>query len=197
MSDASAVTEDPSFGEDMAKLSPKQQLIYATRMSTDPPLSAVATAQRLGMTSKTVGSHWSTIRERLARDPLRKWKETGSVTTGGREDIDRLRDVPVQTLVKLTEMRAEAIIRGITPEKIADASLKELTAGYRELINSRQLLKGEPTQILQVNQRANLKKLFPVVMKQLQARGVTLEISGDGPRVVKQIDAMAEPEPAV
>ncbi len=188
--------------EELARLSPAEARLFAMRMATDPPRPISECARMLGLARGTVEKCWKQVRTRLGRDPLISWKEKGTLGRGTAEQYERLRTIPVDTLVKLAEMRAEALLRAITPEKLEKATVKELTGGYRELINSRALLKGEPTQILQVNQRENLKRLFPVVLKQLQRKGVDLDGATAQlaarflPRKPETVEVEAEPEPA-
>lgn len=182
------------LADDLAQLTPAQARLYALRMATDPPRTARSCAEMLGISLGTTEKAWKQIKAKLGRDPLIAWKEKGVISQSGAEDFERLRNVSNDTMVKLVEMRIESMMRGITKDKIAEASLKDLTSGARDLGNFRQLLKGEPTQILQVNQRQNLmRQVMPQLMREFQRRGLSLEIDAvNGARAVKRI----EPAPA-
>jgi hypothetical protein len=197
-SKASFYTKDvphAASGEELAKLTPSEARLFALRMATDPPRTAAECGRMVGLSLSHIDKQWKSIRSKLGRDPLIAWKQTGHLSAGGVEQFERLRMVPTDTLIKLAEMRAEALLRAITPEKLEKATVKDLTSGYRELINSRQLLKGEPTQILQVNQRENLKRLFPVVLKQLRRKGV--DVDGFAPEAAARFLPKAAAESVV
>lgn len=183
----------PELEADLIKLSPAEQRLYALRMATNPPRPLRECATMLGKGLTTLEKSWKNVKAKLGRDPLIEWKQKGVIGTGGADDFERLRNVSPDTMIKLLDMRIEAMARGITKEKIAAASLKELTGGIRESVNARQLLKGEPTQILQVNQRENLRRLFPLAVKELHRRGLTLEMGAGGMKVVQQLDVTPEP----
>lgn len=199
MGDASGASEytqqlPESFAEDLAKLSPAQQRAYATRMATTPPRTAVDCARMLGIGINTFTKHWADVKTRLGRDPLLVWKQKGIIGRSAGEDFERLRSVTNDTLIKLTEMRMEAALRAINQEKLEKASAKELGALVRDLSGVRQIQKGEPTQILQVNQRENLKRLFPMAVKELARRGYSIELGAEGMKVVEQVDVTPQPE---
>jgi DNA-binding CsgD family transcriptional regulator len=185
-----------TFEQELAMLTPAEQAVYATRMATDPPRTSRECGRVLGKSHKVVEKHWGNIKTKLARDPLASWKQRGLVGQGGYEDFDRLRNVSNDTLIKLAEMRMEGMLRAITKEKLEKATVKELSASIRDLSTVRQIQKGEPTQILQVNQRENLKRLFPMAVKELARRGYSIELGGQGFKVVQQIEAEAKPAEA-
>ena len=180
------------LGGELNKLTPLQQRIYAIRMSEKPPLSARVTAEKMGIAYGTVSYHWTQIRTKLGRDPLIEFKEKGEVTGSGYEDFERLRNVSPDTIGKLTDMRLEAILRAIDTDRIASATLSELGSAAEKIARIRQLIRGEPTQILRVEQRDNLHKLWPQMLKELKRRGMSMEIDGSGEvRAVQQIEAEA------
>ncbi len=58
---------------------------------------------------------------------------------------------------------------------MADANFRDLAMGTAQLIEKRQLLKGEPTQIISVDERKTLNQLLPLLVKEAQRRGVTID----------------------
>jgi hypothetical protein len=173
----------------LKQLSPAEQRLYLVRMATDPPRTGAECASILKVTRGTIASRWSQIKSKLGLDPLEKWKETGEITGDSKPTHEVLRSVQPDTFIKLIEMRLEKVLRGITDDKILEAGLKELTGAVRELVGARALVKGEPTQILRVDQRANLQRLMPALMKEMERRGLTVEFGAEGVRVQKHIDA--------
>lgn len=73
---------------------------------------------------------------------------------------------------------------------MADANFRDLAMGTAQLIEKRQLLKGEPTQIISVDERKTLNQLLPLLIKEAGRRGVTID--AEAVRVVgSKADAVA------
>ena len=60
-------------------------------------------------------------------------------------------------------------------EALPHAPLRDVSYAMDCAFKMRQVLKGEPTVILDVNDRRSLNELLPALMKEAQRRGVTLE----------------------
>lgn len=58
---------------------------------------------------------------------------------------------------------------------MAEASARDLMLGMSALIEKRQLLRGEPTQIISDVQRKKLNELVPLLIAEGQRRGITIE----------------------
>ena len=181
------------MGEILKKLSPAEQKIYVCRMATDPPRSQVETATLLGITSGAVSSTWSKIRAKLGYDPMREWKEIGKKGSSG-EDFERFRNVSPVSLLRQLETNLDKLLRAFSQEKIEKATVSELSAAVERLGKYRQILRGEPTQIISTDQRANMLRLLPAVIKQLGKYGVTVEMSEEGMKAVPQLEAENEPQ---
>ena len=54
-------------------------------------------------------------------------------------------------------------------------SLKDLAYTFDRLMNMRQLMRGEPTAILTVEDRQGLNKLVPLLLKESQRRGMIMD----------------------
>ena len=57
----------------------------------------------------------------------------------------------------------------------ANASLKELGIYFGIMVDKGQLLRGQPTQILSVEERKNITQLIPALLKEAQRRGITID----------------------
>lgn len=78
-------------------------------------------------------------------------------------------------LLELIEDRELTVIEALTPAKINGASLREQIYALDRLHNIRQLLRGEPTQIVSVDDRKTLNDLLPALVKAAQRRGVVID----------------------
>lgn len=105
-----------------------------------------------------------------------------------------LQRVKTQDLVGLLEDRAWRALQYLDDYALAGASAKDLAITIGVLIEKRQLLRGEPTQIMTSSDRQSLNDLLPLVMREAQRRGYTIDVNpatGDvegvsGSRVGKQ-----------
>jgi ribosomal protein S12 len=78
-------------------------------------------------------------------------------------------------LLELIEDRELTVIEALTPAKINGASLREQIYALDRLHNIRQLLRGEPTQIVSVDDRKTLNELVPALVKAAQRRGIVVD----------------------
>lgn len=158
-------------------------------MATEPPRACHECAKALGISLGTVQSQWSKLRAKLDWDPLQAYKEGGRMPGGNNtadEDVIALRNVSPDTVVKLNEMSQERLLRRLY-KNFEDVPPEKIPAMIRDLTNARALVKGEPTQILRVDQRATLKKLIPAMLKEAEKRGISLQLDGEGAKLVKQV----------
>jgi DNA-binding CsgD family transcriptional regulator len=177
----------------LAKLTPAEIRLYTTRMSTNPPMTYRDVAFILKVSPNTVASNWSKLKAKIGFDPLQQAKEEGLNGDRGEDaDFVRLRNVSPDTFSKLIEVNAEKGLRMLTknwdrvpPEKIPGM--------IRDLINSRQVIRGEPTQILRVDQRQTLAKMLPAMLKEAAKRGMSFELGEGGARIIKSIEAETVP----
>lgn len=58
---------------------------------------------------------------------------------------------------------------------MAEASARDLMLGMSALVEKRQLLRGEPTQIVSDLERKRLNELLPLLSAEMQRRGITLD----------------------
>lgn len=58
---------------------------------------------------------------------------------------------------------------------MAEASARDLMLGMAALVEKRQLLRGEPTQIVSDLERKRLNELLPLLNMEMQRRGITFE----------------------
>lgn len=180
------------------QLPPKLRQLYECRMSVTPPRTARDCAILLEKNIQTIHNQWKLIRGMLGYDPLAEAKKLGQVHRGGSSAAggeEKLVAVNPEVLARHLEMRALAMLKGITAEKIQNTGVGELSRGVKEMISMRQLLRGEPTQILSTNQRAKLFEIMPAIVKELARRGNHIEIGPSGEmRMTKQVRTLdAEP----
>jgi hypothetical protein len=87
----------------------------------------------------------------------------------------KLREVQTKHLIALIEDRALMALEYMDEAAFAQANLRDLTIAMGVLLEKRQLLSGEPTQILSVEERRDLNEVLPLVMREAKRRGVTID----------------------
>lgn len=123
-------------------------------------------AERSGMPSRTADR----IVERMR-------KRHSAVTA-------KLRKVTTKELLAAIEDRAMAALEFLTDEKLAESSGRDLAVIFGILSEKRQLLRGEPTQILSIDERKNLSVLVPQLIKEAERRHLTVDMTNEEYRLV-------------
>lgn len=86
-----------------------------------------------------------------------------------------MRAVKTKELVHKLDERINHAIGYMDDYIMGEASFRDLAMGTAQLIEKRQLLKGEPTQIISVDERRTLNELVPLLVREAQRRGITIE----------------------
>lgn len=89
--------------------------------------------------------------------------------------VEATRKVTTDTLLESLGNVAQKIIDSIDPLDIEEASLKDKTIAFGILVDKRQLLSGQPTQILSVEERRNLDQLLPALIAEAEKRGLVTD----------------------
>jgi hypothetical protein len=66
------------------------------------------------------------------------------------------------------------VLGSVTDQDIAEASLKDKMIAVGILVEKRALLRGEPTMILSVEERARVNENIPLLIREAQRRGLTV-----------------------
>lgn len=88
-----------------------------------------------------------------------------------------LHKVKVGDLVELIEDRALRALSHMDEDKLAASSARDLAVTMGILLEKRQLLRGEPTMIIGMEERMKLNEVVPELIKELSRRGMDV---GDG-----------------
>jgi hypothetical protein len=93
--------------------------------------------------------------------------------TAVRKEIE---NVKTADLLALTSEKAKMIIEAVDEEDIMAAGLRDKAVAYGILIDKRQLLSGEPTQILSFEERRHLDTIVPLLLREAQRRGLVIDV---------------------
>jgi len=88
---------------------------------------------------------------------------------------ESLRTVNTGTLIQYLDDRALKALEYMDDAVFAEAPLRDLAVTMGILIEKRQLLRGEPTQILSVEERSSLDDLIPMIVDEAQRRGMAID----------------------
>lgn len=85
------------------------------------------------------------------------------------------KQIGTNEILKTIEEEVHLISSYIDDKVVAEASLRDLALAKTALLEKRQLLKGEPTQIITDGDRKKLHEYLPSLMAEMQRRGITVE----------------------
>jgi DNA-binding CsgD family transcriptional regulator len=78
-------------------------------------------------------------------------------------------------IVDALNHKIDLALRYMDDKTMSEASFRDLALGTAAMIEKRQLLRGEPTQIISDAERAKLHELLPLAIAEAQRRGLTVE----------------------
>ena len=99
--------------------------------------------------------------------------------------LSELRKFQKDEFLGLLEDRAHRALEYMDDYTLANANAKDLAIIVGILMEKRQLLRGEPTQILSIEERAGMSDLIPKLLREAERRGLSVG-------VYKTIDGEAE-----
>ena len=88
---------------------------------------------------------------------------------------DEIKALKTPQLLHLIEEKIGMCLEHMDDYTFANAELRDLAVTFGILAEKRQLLRGEPTQILSVNERVNMNELLPQIIKEAGRRGMTID----------------------
>lgn len=90
---------------------------------------------------------------------------------------NRIKQIRHKELLSLIEDRMGKALEYMDDVAFSTASLRDLALAFGILHDKRQLLLGQPTQILTVQERKDLNDLLPEIVQEAQRRGITIDSS--------------------
>lgn len=91
--------------------------------------------------------------------------------------IEEVKRATSDSLIKQIEEKLPMLLDGIDQKKVDAATLRDIAVAVGVLTEKRQLLKGEPTQIMTFEERLNMDKLGPALLKELERRDLVVDVS--------------------
>lgn len=88
---------------------------------------------------------------------------------------NEMRAIKTKELVHKLDERINHALGYMDDYIMGEASFRDLALGTAQLIEKRQLLKGEPTQIVSLDERRSLNELVPLLVREAKRRGITIE----------------------
>jgi len=90
--------------------------------------------------------------------------------------VEEARRVTSDFLVKKIEDKLPILLDAIDRDKVDKSTLRDIAVAFGVLAEKRQLLKGEPTQILTYEERKNLNSLGPALFRELKRRDMVIDV---------------------
>lgn len=171
-------------------LAPREYQLYVIRKAENPPLTESEIVRRTGLKTANVKSVFADARKKL---PGLSFRENMTANGGGRGRSQPMASGRVSSEAFLRELEPAAlkIARQLSNEqKIGKATLAQLGQTLRGIIEMRQILSGEPTQIIAHEQRGDALDMAKWLVSELQRRGMQVkgidQRTGE-PRIEKNI----------
>ena len=89
--------------------------------------------------------------------------------------ITAVRNLKTQEILDLLGQKIHLALTYMDDKVMGEASFRDLALGTTAMIEKRQLLRGEPTQIISDAERAKLHELVPLLIQEAQRRGLTVD----------------------
>jgi len=91
--------------------------------------------------------------------------------------LETLRKFQTKDFLALIDNRLGLALEHLTDDKLAKAEVRDLAVAIGILTEKRQLLRGEPTSILSVEDRRTLAELVPLLLEEARRRGETIDLN--------------------
>ena len=136
-----------------------EETAKALELMGDPLKDFEAIAEASGLPRKTVHI--------LAQRLRRRWVPVSN----------KISVINQKELLLKIEDRMDKALEYMDDVAFASAPLRDLALTFGILHDKRQLLMGQPTQILSVQERKELNELLPEIVKEAERRGITIDSS--------------------
>jgi len=89
--------------------------------------------------------------------------------------ITQTRNLKASEIAQLFSEKIDLAARYMDDKTAGEASFRDLALAATAMAEKRQLMRGEPTQIISDHERAKLHELVPLLIQEAQRRGLTVE----------------------
>lgn len=109
--------------------------------------------------------------------------------------VHELKNITTKEIMSQLDSKIQMTLDYMDDFVIAGANYRDLTIGLGIMLEKRQLLNGEPTQIMSMEERKNLNELLPYIIAETRRRGITID-QNDGVTTIlpetPQIEALSK-----
>jgi len=159
--DPTALRNTETGKPDLAKTNPEQYAAAVNKLS-DRKRNITAVAREVGVSPSTA----SKIAKSLDGDmmPLQR----------------AIEDVRLEDLTKRFGTLARDAIDAITPEKLEKANAQQLSLAAAVAVDKWQLLRGQPTQRMEIGDRRKMNEILELVVKEAKRRQIEIDVTPEG-----------------
>lgn len=98
-------------------------------------------------------------------------------TAAGEKRLVRTKEVSKQELLEKVSNLSVRLLDSITDADIDRADLKSKAISAAIMIDKRQILRGEPTTIIQIEDRRKLHELLPLLKQEMERRSLEIDVT--------------------
>lgn len=91
--------------------------------------------------------------------------------------VHEVKALKTAEIVRTIEEKIDMIRFYLDDKVMAEASARDLMLGFGVLVEKRQLLRGEPTQIVSDHERKKINELVPLLIQEARRRGRTIDVT--------------------
>ena len=90
---------------------------------------------------------------------------------------EHVKKMKTNDILRMINEKIYMALDHMDPYTFANAELRDLAVTFSILAEKRQLLMGEPTQILSVQERSHMNELIPNIIREAERRGMTIDVT--------------------
>jgi hypothetical protein len=92
-------------------------------------------------------------------------------------EVDKLRQTDNISIIAKTEHVIERLMDHMDDYAMGKASIRDLAVAFGIMVEKRQLLKGEPTQVISVEHREEMPEVMRALLKEAARRNIPIELA--------------------
>ena len=137
-------------------------------------MGATEVAERWRVTEPTVTGHYNRAKRYYKEHPDERPVKP---TEPGEKRVVRTVEVSKQELLEKVSNLSVRLLDSITDADIDRADLKAKAISAAIMIDKRQILRGEPTTIIQIEDRRKLHELLPLLKQEMERRSLEIDVT--------------------
>lgn len=155
----------------------KNETSFKPLQKATETLDPEAAAELIALIAENPGDSITRLADACGLNPATARELVKRLETRFQPVLEEAKRVTTDSLVELIEEKLPLLLKSINQKKVDDATLRDIAVAFGVLAEKRQLLKGEPTQIMTYQERQNMNEIGPELLKEMERRGMVVDVS--------------------